>query len=120
VTLDMSTITEKLSSWECDACNRALRHGEFRYNCTGCDDYDHCEQCATTLFPPHSHRMVRELAYGRVENMECARLDMATDIQSAMALYEDRHCMDVRDMYGSRQSWSLRRFVLLVDVQDSG
>ncbi|CAF4229891.1 unnamed protein product, partial [Adineta steineri] len=48
--------------------------------------------------PPHPHRMIRELAYAHVKNMDITELDMITSIQTAMALYEDRHCMGVRDI----------------------
>ena len=87
----------KLSYWFCDRCDAKINHGEYRFNCTVCDDYDYCEQCATTADPPHPHRMVRELAYGREERKECAKIDMATGIRAAIAMYWDRHCMGVRD-----------------------
>jgi hypothetical protein len=102
----------KLSYWHCDKCYSKINHGEFRYNCTVCYDYDYCEQCATTTDPPHPHRMVRELAYGREEGKECANIDMATSIRAAIAMYWDRHCMGVRDIdknnpsiYADSYSW---------------
>ncbi len=90
--------SQKISFWYCDKCNRALNHGEFRYNCTICDDYDYCEQCATTSDPPHPHRMVRELAYGQAEKKKHPVTDMATAIQAAFDKYCDRHCMGTRDI----------------------
>ncbi len=88
----------KESYWCCDLCECILRHGEFRFNCTVCNNYDQCEQCAATVDPPHPHRMVRELAFGREERKECAKIDMATGIRAAIAMYWDRHCMGVRDI----------------------
>ncbi len=92
------TASQKVSFWYCDRCNRVLNHGEFRYNCTICDDYDYCEQCATTGDPPHSHRMVRELAYGRAEKKKRPAINVATTIQAAFDKYCDRHCMGTRDV----------------------
>jgi long-subunit acyl-CoA synthetase (AMP-forming) len=89
---------EKVSFWYCDKCNRTLNHGEFRYNCTVCDDYDYCENCATTADQPHPHRMMRELAYGRAEKKKHRIKDMATTIQAAIDKYWDRHCMGTRDI----------------------
>ncbi len=93
----MSTNT-KPSYWTCDACNKSIPHGAFRFNCTVCDNYDYCEPCAATVDPPHHHRMVRELAYGEEERKECARIDIATGIRAAFAMYWDRHCMGTRDV----------------------
>ncbi len=90
--------SDKLSFWYCNKCNRTLNHGEFRYNCTVCDDYDYCEYCATTTDPPHPHRMVRELAYGRVEKKKHRIKDMKTTIQAAIDKYLDRHCLGTRDV----------------------
>jgi long-subunit acyl-CoA synthetase (AMP-forming) len=42
--------------------------------------------------------MVRELAYGREERKECTKIDMATGIRAAIAMYWDRHCMGTRDV----------------------
>ena len=72
----------KPSYWYCDACTRVLNHGEFRFNCTVCDNYDYCEQCVSTVNPPHPHRMVPELAYGIEEEKECSKVDIATGISS--------------------------------------
>ncbi len=88
----------KPSYWSCDACERNLLHGEFRFNCTVCKNYDYCERCARTVDPPHPHRMVRELAYGQEERKECTKIDMATGIRAAIAMYWDRHCMGTRDV----------------------
>ena len=88
----------KLSYWRCKACERFLYHGEFRLNCTVCDNVDYCEQCATNMDPPHPHRMARELAYGQEERRECAKIDLATGIRAAMIMYHDRHCMGTRDI----------------------
>ncbi|CAF0942951.1 unnamed protein product [Rotaria sordida] len=92
------TTSEKLSFWYCNNCNRTLNHGEFRYNCTTCDDYDYCERCAKTVDPPHPHRMVPELAYGRAEKKKCRIKDMMTIIQTAIDKYWDRYCMGIRDV----------------------
>ncbi|CAF1143253.1 unnamed protein product [Didymodactylos carnosus] len=106
------TETTKLSYWYCNGCQRNLFHGEFRFNCTVCNNYDYCEQCAATLDPPHPHRMIRELAYGCEEGKETDVIDMATGIRVATALYWDRHCMGVRDvdkdnpsLYTDSYSW---------------
>ncbi|CAF3037530.1 unnamed protein product, partial [Rotaria sp. Silwood2] len=88
----------KQSYWYCDACSRLLLHGEYRFNCTVCDNYDYCEQCVTTVDPPHPHRMIPELAYGREETIECATADLATAIRAAIRMYSDRHCMGTRDV----------------------
>ena len=88
----------KESYWRCDECNRVLLHGEYRYNCTVCDDYDQCEQCLTTSQPPHPHKLARELAYGQAKIWECMKVDMATGIRAALAMYFDRHCMGTRDV----------------------
>ncbi len=88
----------KPSYWSCDACDRELNHGEFRFNCTVCNNYDYCEQCFATVSPPHPHRMVRQLAYGREEEKECSRVDIATGIRAAVAMYWDRHCLGTRDV----------------------
>jgi hypothetical protein len=102
----------KKSYWSCDACQRPFLHGEFRFNCTICENYDHCEQCETTLDPPHPHRTVRELAYGQEQRWECTKIDMATGIRLAIAMYWDRHCMGTRDtdkdnpsIYTDTYSW---------------
>jgi len=102
----------KLSYCYCKGCKRSIFHGEFRFNCTVCNNYDYCEQCATTLDPPHPHRMIRELAYGCAEGEETVVTDMATGILVATALYWDRHCMGVRDidrdnpsLYTDSYSW---------------
>ncbi|CAF1184558.1 unnamed protein product [Adineta steineri] len=92
------TDTKKPSYWYCDRCERSINHGEFRYNCTVCDNYDYCEQCATTATPIHPHRMVPELAYGLEESRECGRVDISTGIRAAIAKYCDRHCLGTRDI----------------------
>jgi hypothetical protein len=97
INITMSTDI-KSSYWYCDKCNRSLSHGEFRYNCTICDNFDYCEHCATTVDPPHPHRMMRELAFGLEERTECAKIDMATGIRAAIAMYWDRHCLGTRDV----------------------
>ncbi|CAF3830902.1 unnamed protein product [Rotaria sp. Silwood1] len=90
--------SEKLSFWYCDNCNRTLNHGEFRYNCTICDDFDYCETCAKTADPPHPHQMVPELAYGRAEKKKYHIKNMKTIIQAAIDKYWDRHCMGTRNV----------------------
>ena len=95
----MNTGVMKPSYWLCDACGRVLFHGEYRFNCTVCYNYDYCEQCAAPPNSPHPHRMVRELAYGSRQRHECDdRVDMATNIQTAIYMYFDRHCMGIRDI----------------------
>lgn len=97
--IDSSMIEpRKLSYWYCKGCRRNIFHGEFRFNCTICDNYDYCEQCIETLDPPHSHLMIRELAYGCAEGNEIDITDMATGIRIASTLYWDRHCMGMRDI----------------------
>ena len=95
--MSVSTTTRK-SFWYCDQCSRTLSHGETRYNCTVCYDYDYCESCATILEPPHPHRMVPELAYGRVEKNKRRIKDMTTAIRAALHKYWDRHCIGTRDV----------------------
>ncbi len=105
--------TTKMSYWHCDHCNRTMKHGEFRFNCTVCDDYDLCEECVGTLDPPHPYRMMRELAYGDEETIEgWSKLSMADGIQLAAAMYCDRFCLGVRDvditnpsLYADTYSW---------------
>jgi hypothetical protein len=92
------TDSTKVSFWYCDKCNRTLKHGEFRYNCTICDDYDYCEQCATTTDSPHPHRMIPELAYGPAEKKKRRIKDMATHIHAAFDTFWDRHCMGIRNV----------------------
>ena len=105
----------KLSLWHCDKCNRKILHGELRYNCTVCYDYDHCENCATNSDSPHPHRLVPELAYGtakkhksHAENIK----DVADLLRTAMDIYYDRHCLGTRDrdqadpsIYKDSYSW---------------
>ncbi|CAF3682925.1 unnamed protein product [Rotaria socialis] len=86
------------SYWECDDCKRILKHGEFRFNCVVCPDYDQCETCTATVQPPHPHRLVREIAYGYVEETEHSRVDLAARIQAAITTYQVRYCMGVRDV----------------------
>jgi len=92
------TKSTKLSYWYCKNCRRDIFHGEFRFNCTVCNNYDYCEQCAAALGPTHSHRMIRELAYGCAEGNEIDITNMATGIRIATTLFCDRHCMGVRDI----------------------
>ncbi|CAF1510481.1 unnamed protein product [Adineta ricciae] len=98
-----SKVFTKPSFWECDHCKRLLKHGEFRLNCTVCLDYDQCETCATSDVSSHPHRLVREIAYGYVEQVESSRQDLASRIRTAINTYEDRFCMGVRD--GDSYSW---------------
>src|SRR5690349_12003436 len=107
------TTTTKESYWYCNYCHHTMMHGEFRFNCTICNDYDLCEECVTTLDPPHPHRMMRELAYGNEETIEgWSKVNMPTGIQLAAAMYCDRYCMGVRDvdktnpsLYADTYSW---------------
>ncbi len=110
--MNMTGIIKK-SYWYCNHCNRTIMHGEFRFNCIICDDYDLCEQCVATLDPPHPHRMMREFAYGNEETVEgWSKLNVASGIQLAAAMYRDRFCLGVRDfdktnssLYGDTYSW---------------
>ncbi|CAF1606423.1 unnamed protein product [Adineta ricciae] len=102
----------KPSYWYCDRCERVINHGELRYNCTICDNYDYCEQCVATAKPPHPHAMVPELAYGQEESKECMKVDIATALRAAIAMYWDRHCLGTRDrdqddpsIYKDSYSW---------------
>ncbi|CAF2079598.1 unnamed protein product [Rotaria magnacalcarata] len=107
------TATTKLSYWDCDQCQRPLKHGEFRFNCTICENYDLCEQCLATLDPPHPHRLMRELAHGKEEIAEFGQnKSMANGIQTAITMYHDRYCLGVRDidktnpsLYADTYSW---------------
>ena len=112
--VDMNrTTTAKFSYWYCDQCRRPFKHGEFRYNCTVCNNFDLCEDCLATLDPPHPHRLMRELAYGREEPVEKAQKpSMASGIQTAVVMYHDRYCLGVRDadktnssLYTDTYSW---------------
>ncbi|CAF2930432.1 unnamed protein product [Rotaria sp. Silwood2] len=106
--------TTKLSGWFCNQCYRNLKHGEFRFNCVVCDNYDLCEACLAALDPPHSHRMMRELAYGKEEIVrERLNESMVDAIQITIAMYHDRYCLGVRDidtnnrsLYADTYSWS--------------
>lgn len=53
--------------------------------------------CTTTNQPSHPHRLVREIAYGYVEEAESTRVDLAAKVQTAFTTYGDRYCMGVRD-----------------------
>jgi hypothetical protein len=106
------TVSAKPSFWCCDKCNRLINHGEFRYNCIVCDDYDYCEECTMTVGSLHPHQMMRELAYGEAEEKEHSQKSMATGIQNAIGMYSDRNCMGVRDVdknnpliYADSYSW---------------
>jgi hypothetical protein len=110
------TVSAKPSFWCCDKCNRLINHGEFRYNCIVCDDYDYCEECTMTVGSLHPHQMMRELAYGEAEEKEHSQKSMATGIQNAIGMYSDRNCMGVRDVDKNNpliyaDSYSLRRLI---------
>jgi len=107
-----SDIFTKPSFWQCDSCDRILKHGEFRFNCTVCPDYNQCENCTAKSETPHHHRLVREIAYGYVEEALCTGEDLASRIQAAITTYKDRFCMGVRDIdqnnpksYADSYSW---------------
>lgn len=89
---------EQPSYWHCDGCTRQIFHGEFRFNCTVCLDFDYCDQCFAEKDPPHPHTLVRELAYGPSNKIVRAPLNMADGIETAFSIYADRHCMGVRDI----------------------
>jgi hypothetical protein len=100
------------SYWYCDGCKGVIWDGEFRFNCTICEDYDYCEKCVATIDPPHPHQMTRELAYGPVDRSEYVPRNMATGVQKAFDLYWNRHCMGVRNVdetdpsiYTNSYSW---------------
>jgi long-subunit acyl-CoA synthetase (AMP-forming) len=107
------TITTKPSNWSCDQCYRILMHGEFRFNCTICINYDLCDKCVTTIDPPHPHRVMRELAHAIEEiSTNYRKVNMATGIQMVADVYRDRFCMGVRDvdktnpsLYADTYSW---------------
>ncbi len=107
------TVTTRPSNWACDECHRILMHGEFRFNCTICTNYDLCEKCMATLDPPHSHRLMRELAHAFDEIvMIDAKPNMATGILMVTDTYCDRFCFGVRDvdktnpsLYADTYSW---------------
>jgi hypothetical protein len=88
---------EQPSYWNCDGCDRKIWDGEFRFNCTVCDDFDYCERCEATIYPLHPHPMARELAYGPVNRNELVPRNMAVGIQKAFELYSNRYCMGVRN-----------------------
>ena len=103
---------QRLSYWRCDHCTRFIYVDEFRFNCTVCDDYDYCEECVNKVDPPHSHRMIRELAYGAANGDECSPTNMVDGIQSAFDVYSNRYCMGVRNfdetnpsIYTDSYSW---------------
>nr|AEN94433.1 long-chain fatty-acid-CoA ligase FadD9 [Philodina roseola] len=91
------TTKRKTSYWHCNQCNRSMKHGEDRYNCTVCDDFDFCEQCFTTMNPPHPHRMMKELAYGPPRRRKRLPDCMSGGILTAIEMFADRHCMGIRD-----------------------
>ena len=102
----------KPSYWCCDRCERVINHGELRYNCTVCMNYDYCQECVATAKPAHPHAMVPELAYGQEESKECMKVDIATALRAAIAMYWDRHCLGTRDrdqddpsIYKDSYSW---------------
>ena len=97
------TENAKLSYWYCDECQRTLNHGEYRYTCTVCDEFDYCEACMAKVDPPHPHRMVKELSYGRAERKKRSPKSMPSIIRTALEMYADRHCLGVRD--GQSYSW---------------
>jgi hypothetical protein len=92
------TSDRRESFWTCDACDQDILHGEYRYNCTVCLDYDHCERCMSAKKETHPHQMVREFAYGPTETRDNWHLDtMETGIRLAIEHFADRPCMGVRD-----------------------
>ena len=92
------SVTIRPSNWTCDSCERVLEHGEVRFNCIECDDYDHCETCVAKRPKAHPHRMVPELAYGNVEIHGDPFTDMPTGVRKAISMFSDRHCLGVRDV----------------------
>jgi hypothetical protein len=91
-------ISDELSFWYCDQCEYRFRCGEFRYNCTICDDLDFCQQCMATIDPPHPHRMSKELAFGSAKWLEQTDGSMSNDIAAAVYMYSDRPCLGTRDV----------------------
>ena len=113
--MDLST---KTSFWYCDACHRTLYHGEFRYNCTICSNYDQCEMCTMTMQPAHPHPLDRELAFGDGDTSICVGSSMAAVIHASLEMYRDRHCLGVRDtdkdnpdIYLNSYSWQTYKTV---------
>lgn len=103
------------SFWYCDGCYRTLDHGEFRYNCSVCGNYDQCETCVNITPPIHPHPLIRELAFGEgVRNIPVGP-SMASAIHAALEIYCDRHCLGVRDMdpdrYLNSYSWQTYKTV---------
>ena len=88
---------EQRSFWTCDACDQNILAGEYRYNCTICHDYDHCERCVLVLKKTHPHPMVLELAYGLVAGEMWTMDTMATGLRLAMEKFANRHCLGTRD-----------------------
>lgn len=90
--------SEKLSFWNCDHCKRKLRHGEMRYNCVVCDDYDNCDDCVMAKKSLHPHCLVPEIAYGPPKKKTYRTKHMKGVIESAFEMYSDRHCLGTRDI----------------------
>lgn len=88
----------KPSFWYCDGCGRTLDHGESRYNCTVCGNYDLCERCTATMYPAHPHPLTCELAFGNGEVGVPVGASMASYIHAAIEIYRDRQCIGMRDI----------------------
>ena len=111
----------KPSFWCCDGCMRNLKHGEIRFNCLECLNYDLCETCMQTLEPPHPHRLIRLLAFGDEETEgleEFCQIRIASGIKLSAAMYPDRYCLGTRDvdksnpsLYADTYSWLTYRTV---------
>jgi hypothetical protein len=99
------TICQKYSYWFCKQCHRNLEHGQFYFTCVVCEDYDMCENCLTALDPPHPHRMILELAYGKEDFVSERRNEsMADGILTTIAMYHDRYCLGVREVNKTNHS----------------
>lgn len=96
---------DRLSFWYCNQCIRNLKHGEIRFNCMVCENYDLCAQCYTMCQSSHMHPMTKELAYGEPKVvLDDRRNDMVGAIETAFDRYDDRYCLGVRDLSNENNS----------------
>jgi hypothetical protein len=89
----MST-DEKMSNWCCDGCTRQLKHGEFRYNCTVCSNFDYCEDCYQNTAMLHPHRLIKEQAFSPAKEIECTEVTIECFIRidpTDPSIYKDTY-----------------------------